>query len=479
MTRRTRVPISLVVLLVAACGEDAPSDAGLVARAVDQTWTVDEAAALIAPDTALPAEAETVRTIANLWIDYTLLATAAMRDSTLSQVDVSPLVIDLAQQQMITALRDSVITVEPVSAEELQRAYREQAAGSLVRARQILLTWPEDATQAQRDSVRSALEAARSRIVDGGEDFGTVAEAISQNPGGSAGGIDLGVVRRGQLDRSLDSALFALDPGEVSQPVVSPYGVHLLQVQERLTPSLAQFRAILMGRRAAAAESVYVAQLDSQVAPEILDGAEERVRDMARNYRRPLPEREETRPLLRYNGGSVTQGEVLWYLQSQAPLVRMQIAASRDATIPDQVLRIVAHKELLTAAALRRGWSSPVEMRDQAAASARRNLADAARQLGLLGIEVPEGQHPQDAVRQAVSALLSDMLTGARREVTPLGVMSYILRRQFPGRIVQPGVDEVVARVQEIARGYDDRGRWRVAGLAQGASTLLRIRYKM
>jgi hypothetical protein len=453
MTRRTRVPISLVVLAVAACGEEAPSDAGLVARAVGQTWTVEEAAALIAPDTALPANPEAVRTIANLWIDYTMLATAAMQDSTLKQVDVSPLVNDLAQQQMLVALRDSVIKVEPISNDELARAYRGEAAGSLVRARQVLLTWPEGATQAQRDSVRSALEAARSRVVDGGEDFGTVAETVSQNPGGSAGGIDLGVVRRGQLERSLDSALFVLEPGEVSQPVESPYGLHLLQVQERLTPSPDQFRGFLLSRRAAVAESVYVAQLEAQVGPEILEGAEDRVRAMARDYRRPLPEREETRPLLRYNGGSVTAGEVLWYLQSQPPLVRQQVAASRDGTIPDQILRIVAHKELLTMDALRRGWSSPVEMRDQAAASARRNLAGAARQLGLLGIEVPEGQHPTDAVRQAVTGLLSDMLTGARREVTPLGVMSYILRRQYPGRVVEPGVDEVVARIREMRAG--------------------------
>lgn len=454
MMRRIRDSISFVALVLAACGgNEAPSDAGLVARAAGQAWTVEEAAALIAPDSALPAEPEAVGTIANLWIDYTMLATAAMQDSTLSQIDVSPIVNDLAQQQMITALRDSVIDVEPLSSEELQRAYRDEAAGSLVRARQILLTWPEDATQAQRDSVHRTIEEVRARIVDGGEDFGTVAESTSQNPGGSAGGVDLGVVRRGQLGRSLDSALFALDPGEVSQPVSSAYGLHLLQVQERLTPSLDQFRGLLMSRRAAAAESVYVAQLEAQVGPQILEGAEERVRAMARNSRRPLPEREETRPLLRYNGGSVTQGEVLWYLQSQPPLVRQQVAVSRDASVPDQILLIVAHKELLTADALRRGWTSPVEMREGATASARRNLADAARQLGLMGLEVPEGQHEADVVRQAVTKLLSDMLTGARREVTPLGVMSYILRRRYQGRIIQPGVDEVVARVRAIRSG--------------------------
>ena len=209
MTRRLRAPVSLVALalVISACSEKRPSDVGIVARAAGQTWTVEEAAALIAPDTLLPADREAVRAIANLWIDYTLLATAAMQDSTLRQVDVTPIVNDLAQQQLIAALRDSVIKVEPIANDSVLRLYRNQAAGSLVRARQILLTWPASATGAQRDSVRSAIEAARSRVVDGGEDFGTVAAAISQNPGGSLGGVDLGVVRRGQLERALDSAL--------------------------------------------------------------------------------------------------------------------------------------------------------------------------------------------------------------------------------------------------------------------------------
>jgi hypothetical protein len=453
MMRRTRVPIAFVTLALAACGGgEAPSDAGLVARAADQTWTVEEAAALIAPDTALPAQPEAVRAVVNLWIDYTLLATAVRQDSTLAQVNVAPVVNDFAQQQLITALRDSVITVEPISNQELLQRYRAEAEGSMVRARQILVPWSGGATQVQRDSVRRMVEEVRARIVDGGEDFAAVAEAVSRSPGGLPGGSDLGVVRPGQLDGALDSALFALGPGEVSELVESPYGFHLFQVQERLTPPVEQFRTDLLNARAAQAESVFVARLEAQVGPEVLEGAEDRVRSLARDFRRPLPERERTRPLLSYNGGTVTQAEVLWYLQSQPPELRNRVAASNDPATPGRILRAVAHRELLTAEALRRGWSSPAEARERVAASARRNLQDAARQLGLSDAPEPE-QHPSEAVRQAVSGLLSDMLTGARREVTPLGVMAYVLRNRYPTRIVAGGVDAVVARVRELRGG--------------------------
>ncbi len=455
MIRHSRAPVSLAVLVLAltACaGGDESSEAGLVARAGDQSWTVAAAAALLAPDTVLPAKPEAIRALANLWIDYTVLARAAMADTTLSQVDVSPLVNDLVAQQMITALRDSVISVEPIGGDELQQRYRREGSGSLVRARQILLTWPDDPTQAQKDSVRRIADDLRARIVDGGGDFAALAREHSQDPGSAGRGGEMGVIRRGQMLPSMDSALFSLQQGEVSHPVDSPYGLHILQVEERLSPTLAQFRADLMNRRAAKAESVFVAGLEARASPEILEGAEQRVRDLARNYRAPLSRGEEERPLLKYQGGSVTEGEVLWYLQSQPPETRVQVAASHDKSIADRILRAVEHRELLQAEARRRGWSAPQGARERVAATARHNLVEAARQLGLLHVEVAPDQQPGHAVQVAVSGLLSDMLTGRRREVTPLGLMSYVLRRQYPAHVVETGLNEVAARVEQIRR---------------------------
>jgi hypothetical protein len=457
MIRLSRVPlplVTLVALVLSACD----GDAGLVARAYDQTWTVDEASTLVAAHPDIPADREAIRALANLWIDYTVLATAAAEDSTLAQVDVTPLVNELAAQQLIVTLRDSVITVEPIGNAELLARYRREAPGSAVRARQILVTWPDDATEAQKDSVRRSIEDLRSRIVDGGEDFATLAGAYSRDPGSAGRGGEMGTVRRGQLVAPLDTALFSLEPGEVSQPVESPYGLHLVQVEERLTPPVEQFRLDLMNHRAAVAESVYVAGLEAQVSPQAVDGAAARVRELAQNFRTSLTPEEASRPLLRYEGGEVTEGQVLWYLQSQPPATRTQVAASNDQSIPDRILRAVADRQLLVLAAQRRGWSVQPEAMDRVAQTARRNLSDAARQLGLFPIVVAPGQQPAAAVHEAVSRLLAGMLSGEKREVTPLGVMSYILRRQYPGRVVEAGLDEVAARVGETRRGVGSPG---------------------
>ncbi len=457
MIRLSRICLPLVVVAVSSCARDE----GVVARALDQTWTVQDATALLDSAPNLTPTPQAVEALANLWIDYTLLASAAVQDTTLSQVSVTPMVNDLIADRLISALRDTVITVDTISTQDLLARYRSEAPGSAVRARQILLTWPDNATGAQRDSVRRAIEALRSRLVEGGDSFADVAQQYSRDPVTAARGGEIGTVVRGQLVAPLDSALFSLGTGQVSQPVASPYGLHLLEVEGRMTPTVQRFRAHLMSRRAAAAESVYVAGLEAEAHAEVVDGAPQRVRQLARNVRTELSGREASRALLRYVGGTITEGEMLWYLQTLPPTTRNQVAASQDPSIATHMLVSLEHRKLLVAAALRRGWGVRPDARERLARTVRGNLADAARQLGLLPIVVPGGRSPREAVDSAVTGLLADLLGGQRKEVTPLGLMSYVLRGQYPARIVESGIDEVAARV----------GQTRTGGTTGGEST--------
>ena len=80
MTGNLRLAFLVAAAALVACGQQ-PSDDGLVARAGDHTWSVESAAALLAQQPDLPAEREVVRALAELWIDYTLLAAAAEQDT--------------------------------------------------------------------------------------------------------------------------------------------------------------------------------------------------------------------------------------------------------------------------------------------------------------------------------------------------------------------------------------------------------------
>ena len=77
-------------------------------------------------------------------------------------------------------------------------------------------------------------QAVRKRLV-GGERFAKVAAEESEDPGSKDAGGDLGFFGRGRLEPSVENAAFSLKNNEISQPIRSPYGWHILQTLERDT----------------------------------------------------------------------------------------------------------------------------------------------------------------------------------------------------------------------------------------------------
>ncbi len=106
--------------------------------------------------------------------------------------------------------------------EDLQAAAAEEEQR---RASHILLE------SAAPDEARARLSELAAQATDPAR-FAELAAEHSEDPGSSSVGGDLGFVLRGDLEPSLDDALFALEVGEVSGPVESEAGVHLLMVTE-------------------------------------------------------------------------------------------------------------------------------------------------------------------------------------------------------------------------------------------------------
>ena len=66
-----------------------------------------------------------------------------------------------------------------------------------------------------------------------GGDFATLAKKYSADPGSAKNGGNLGQAKKGMFVREFEEALLALEPGEVSKPVRSEYGYHLIQLLRR------------------------------------------------------------------------------------------------------------------------------------------------------------------------------------------------------------------------------------------------------
>lgn len=92
------------------------------------------------------------------------------------------------------------------------------------------------------DQAQQRLLNARSRIVQGGESFQDVARAVSEDSSAPLGG-DLGWLNPGETVPEFERAMNSLQPGQVSEPVKSPFGWHLIVVEERRTQDMAdQYR---------------------------------------------------------------------------------------------------------------------------------------------------------------------------------------------------------------------------------------------
>ena len=71
------------------------------------------------------------------------------------------------------------------------------------------------------------------RRIENGEDFGQLAKKYSQDPGSAPAGGELGFFKRGELAPEYEAAALSMKPGEISRPVESQFGFHLIQLIER------------------------------------------------------------------------------------------------------------------------------------------------------------------------------------------------------------------------------------------------------
>jgi len=97
------------------------------------------------------------------------------------------------------------------------------------RVRHILIALETEAGKAEENAAEVDIADIRERIA-GGEDFAALAKELSQDPGSATQGGDLGFIERGLLAPALDQAAFALDAGQLSEPVHSRFGYHLIEV---------------------------------------------------------------------------------------------------------------------------------------------------------------------------------------------------------------------------------------------------------
>jgi peptidyl-prolyl cis-trans isomerase C len=101
-----------------------------------------------------------------------------------------------------------------------------------VKARHILIKMDKAADAKAQAAAKKEIDAIYKEAKKKGTDFAELAKAKSQGPSGPRGG-DLGWFGKGKMVKEFETAGFAMKPGEISKPLKTQFGWHVLKVEEK------------------------------------------------------------------------------------------------------------------------------------------------------------------------------------------------------------------------------------------------------
>lgn len=152
---------------------------------------------------------------------------------------------NLLAQAMFLVLQQSV-KVDDAAVEKYYNEHKNEY--EVLKGRHILIrvkTAPMQAIvgkpELTDEEALAKAQAIRKRLV-AGEDFATIAKAESDDQGSGAQGGDLGEFRKGTMVPPFEEAAFAAKVNEITEPVKSPFGYHLIKIESHVTKSLAEVR---------------------------------------------------------------------------------------------------------------------------------------------------------------------------------------------------------------------------------------------
>jgi parvulin-like peptidyl-prolyl isomerase len=424
----------------------------VLARAAGHELTVDQMVEILARQNTVPNQADVVDALANFWIDYTLIALRARDDSLFTTLDLDPLLRPQLEQETIDEYMNSVVRPDTaISEPDLRAVWEADPPADSVRAQHILVAFPEQATQVQVDSVASFAAQLKTRAA-AGESFEDLARQYSEDSGSAVQGGDIGFFGRGMLVPSFEEAAFSLAVGEVSDPVLGSFGLHVIKVTDRKAPTFegarTSFRDSLVLGRLRGADSILLAQIDEEGEIEVEAGAVTVLRELAMNPGTSLSGRAANRTLVSYRGGSYSVSDALLLLNTQQTNLPGQLATAPDEALSNLLSRLGQARVLLARAA-EAGITPSQERIDSLDSQTRRRIREATDELGLQRIALLEDESADDALDRTTLQVLREISAGTRRVVQMAGII-ISLRQEADWEILESSIVATVERVDDL-----------------------------
>jgi peptidyl-prolyl cis-trans isomerase C len=171
----------------------------------------------------------------NYLTDMVLLAKAAETQKITDTPDFKKRLAYVRNKALMeTLLRDSGKAGATTDAMQhvYQEAVKQMAEEQEVHARHILFRVADATDQAAGKAAEAKARSTLDRVKKG-EDFAKLAKDLTEDPPGKADGGDLGWFTKDQMVPEFSDAAFKLDKGQVSEPIKTSFGWHLIKVEDK------------------------------------------------------------------------------------------------------------------------------------------------------------------------------------------------------------------------------------------------------
>ncbi len=182
------------------------------------------------------------------WVQLTLMALEARKENLQAKPNVKKRIEDmtnalLAQEYMMENISDKAKVTNKELKEYYEKHKSEFMQPEQVRARHILIKVPAGADKKKWDEARKKALDIRARLLKG-ESFAKLAQKYSDDPGSKARGGDLGYFGKGRMVPEFEKAAFSLKKGEISQPVKTTFGYHIIKVEDKKPARQRSFKEV-------------------------------------------------------------------------------------------------------------------------------------------------------------------------------------------------------------------------------------------
>lgn len=448
--KRSLVLALAIALPAAACDgfkEAMTAHVDVAARAGSQELSVTRLAELLG-NSKIPLQRDVVKTVANLWVNYQLLARAAAHNDSLDQ----PGVIDEAMWSALTSTRLQKFTNQisqdwaaPGDTSGNAAAY---ARGDLLAARHILFQ-AQPGNEASADSALRKANSVRAGVTSA--NFATLADRHNSPQAASRPGGDLGVFPKGAMIPEFEQTVAGLKPGEISAPVRTQYGYHVIR-RSTYEEVRDQFAEAMGQRGRMVKESTYVATLDATGKMQIRPNAAATLKAIAAD---PDAHRNDKTVIATSTAGDLTAARAARWIAAfpQAPQIRQQIQGAPDSVLPNFV-KVLVRNELL----LRQADSAKVTL-DSAEVSEIRRAFVATVTNTWSGLNITPSRLADSAKtvaeRERLAAARVDdyverLLTKDEQYVVVPEALENALHARYDYKVNAAGIDRALERAQRL-----------------------------